>query len=342
MSIEAADGPIPAGEALGRLITGATVTRLLGLAAEYRIADRLSEGPRHVDELAAELRLAPQPLYRAMRALASHGVFAEVEPRSFEVTPTGQLLRSDVPGSQRLWAMFNGAHWYWDAIGHIGHSLKTGEPAFTDLYEQSSFEFYNSDPAAGRLFYDMMTQMTGELLPVILENYDFSPLRHAVDVGAAQGALLKAVMEKHPAIEGTLFDLPVVIDRLRAELAESPLAPRMKLEAGDFFEALPEGADAYLLKYIIHDWGDGECVSILSNCRRAMDPDGRVLVIENVIAPGNGPCPGKMLDLTMMLMEGGRERTAEEFSNLFERAGLRLRRQIPLAGSMHILEAEAA
>jgi hypothetical protein len=329
-------------QVLGQLITGATVTRLLGLAAEHKIADRLREGARTVDELAAGLDFEPEALYRAMRALASHGVFSEVEPRTFALTPAAELLRSDVPGSQRLWAMFNSAQWYWDAIGHIGHSLKTGEPAFVDLYEQSSFEFYNSDPQAGRLFYSMMTQMTEELLPVILERYDFSPFRHVVDVGAAQGALLLAVMGQHPQMRGTLFDLAVVVARLRSELAESPLADRLEFAAGNFFEAVPEGADAYLLKYIIHDWDDGECVSILDNCRQAMAPEGKVLVIENVIASGDEPCPGKMLDLTMMLMEGGRERTADEFTMLFEQAGLRMTRQIPLAGSMHILEAERA
>lgn len=327
---------------LNQLITGAKITRLLGLAAEHRIADRLRHGPRRVDDLAGELGFDTEALYRALRALASHGVFAEAAPRTFELTPEAQLLRSDIPGSQRLWAMFNGAGWYWDTVGHMGHSLRTGEPAFHDLYGQTSFEFYNSDPDAAGLFYGMMTQMTGELLPVILQRYDFSGIRHAVDVGAAEGALLRAVMEKHPALRGTLFDLPVVIDRLREEIDASPLSPRMNLEAGDFFEALPAGADAYLLKYIIHDWTDEECVSILENCRRAMDPDGRVLVIENVISSGNQPCAGKMLDLTMMLMEGGRERTAEEFEELFGRAGLRLSRQIPLAGSMHVLEAESA
>lgn len=287
-------------QVLGQLITGAQIARLLGVAAEHRLADLLRNGPRSVDELDAESGFDPEMLYRAMRALASYGVFAEIEPRVFELTSAAQLLRSDVPGSQRLWAMFNSADWYWDAIGHIGHSVETGEPAFPALYEQSSVEFYNSDPAAARLFYDMMTQMTQKFLPIILDSYDLSSFRHGVDVGAAQGALLLAIMEKNPGITGTLFDLPVVVDRLRAELADSPMAERLEFAAGDFFRALPEGTDAYLLKYIIHDWDDAECITILRNCRRAMASDGKVLVIENVIASGNQPCPGKMLDLTMM------------------------------------------
>jgi len=327
---------------LAQLLAGAKITRLIALAAEYRIADLLSDGPRSVEELASELQFAPETLYRAMRALASYGIFAETEPRTFELTGPAQFLRSDVRGSQRLWAIFSGVDWYWDTIANIEHSLRTGEPAFPHMSNQSSFEFINSDPAAGRLFYDMMTQMTEELLPIILEKYDFSPFEHVVDIGAGQGSLLLAVLAKYQKIKGTLFDLPTVIDRVDGEIAGSPLARRVSLESGNFFDAVPTGGDAYLLKYIIHDWDDKQCTTILNNCRRAMNPGGKVLVVENIISPGNGPCPGKMMDITMMLMEGGRERTTEQFGQLFEQAGLRMTRQIPLAGSMHILEAEVA
>lgn len=325
---------LPPEAALHELIGGAMVTQMLAQVARLGVADELEAGPLSAEELGRRVGAHPDALYRLLRALASRGVFSEDADKRFSLTPVGNLLREHAEGSLRMWSMMNGSPWYWGAMGHAGHSVTTGKPSFEDLFGMGTFQYFREQAEAGKLFYATMSRFSEELLPHLLNQYDFSGYRHLIDVGGGHGALLSAIMEASPGMEGTLFDLPFVIEAAEDNSAKTAL----RLHAGDFFEAVPKGGDGYLLKYIIHDWDDEQAACILRNCRDAMDESARVMVIENVVGPRNQPCPGKMLDLTMLLLEGGRERTAGEFSDLFSRAGLQVSRIVPVLGSMCVVE----
>lgn len=321
---------------LHQMIGGAMVSQMLAQAARLAIADQLAAGPLGTDELARRVGAHPTALYRTLRALASCGVFKENADASFELTPIGALLRDDVPGSLRMWAMMNGSPWYWKAMGHAGYSITTGEPSFEEIFGKGTFQYFQDNPEAGALFYATMSRFSNELIPHLLSSYDFSSYKHLIDVGGGHGTLLSAILDAVPTIKGTLFDLPFVINAVAQRHNLS--APPFNLASGDFFESVPAGGDGYLLKYIIHDWNDEQAERILLNCRKAMGETGRVLLFEHVVRPPNEPCSGKMLDLTMLLLEGGRERNAEEFTALFARAGLQLSRIIPVLGSFSVVE----
>ncbi len=332
---------LPPEARLQGMLGGVLVTQMLAVAARLGIADRLADGPRHHEELAAELSISSSALYRLLRALASHGVFAEEDeaPGSFSTTPIAELLRSDVPGSQRSWAMLHGAPWLWNAVGHMPHSIRTGSPAFHDLYGSGTFEYFAQQPEHGEVFFAAMNQVTEMLLPALLAAYDFSPFKHVIDVGGGLGSLLAAVLHQQPQLTGTLYDLPYMRQGATEYLQAQGVAERCEVVSGDFFESVPRGGDLHILKWIIHDWDDELAVKILRNCRAALEPGGRLLLVEQVLSDGNAPCAGKMLDIFMLLMERGKERHEAEFAALFEAAGLRLNRRIPLLGSWSVLEA---
>lgn len=323
------------------LLSGFLVTQMLAVSARLGIADRLADGPRHHQELAEELQISPPALYRLLRALASHGVFAEdtTAPGRFGLTPVAELLRTDAPGSQRVWAMLHGSEWFWNSVGHMTHSIRTGSPAFQDLHGTGTFQYFASQPHHGELFFAAMNQVTELILPALLATYDFSPFRHAIDIGGGLGSLLAAVLRDQPHMKGTLYDLPYMTESARAYLAGQGLGERCEVVAGDFFDRVPATGDLHLLKWIIHDWDDGQATAILRNCRKAIEPDGRLLLIEQVVAEGNTPCAGKMMDIVMLLMEQGRERRKDEFAALFAAAGFRLNRCLPLLGPWSAIEA---
>lgn len=336
MYVDAPQHELPPEARLHQLIGGAMVTQMVAQAARLGIADHLEEGPLSVTELSRRVDAHPQALYRMLRALASCGVFKENADASFELTEIGSFLREAAPGSLRKWAMMSGAPWYWGTMGHAGFSLATGRACFDDLYGKGPFDYFRDAPDAGALFYDTMSRFSNELIPHLLANYDFSSFRHLVDVGGGHGTLLSAILAAHPKLNGTLFDLPFVIEAV--EKQHPPSALSFDRAGGNFFESVPAGGDAYLLKYILHDWSDAQAECILNNCRNAMDKNGRVLVFDHVVRPPNEPCPGKMLDLTMLLMLPGRERNADEFAAMFARAGLRLAKITPILGSFSVLE----
>lgn len=332
---------LPPEARLQDLVSGVLVTQMLAVAARLGLADQLAAGPRHHEDLATALDVSAPALYRLLRALASHGVFAEEDaaPGVFRLTPMAELLRSDVPGSQRHWAMLHGAEWLWRAVGHLPHSIRSGGPAFHDLYGSGTFQYFAREPHHGELFFAAMNQVTALILPALLAAYDFTPFRHAIDVGGGLGSLLAALLHTQPQLRGTLYDLPHMAAPAGDYLAGEGLAERCRIVSGDFFDTVPEGGDLHLLKWIIHDWSDEQAVTILRNCRRAIEPGGRLVLVEQVIAEGNTPCPGKMMDIMMLLMEQGRERREDEFAALFEAAGFRLNRRLPLLGPWSAIEA---
>lgn len=320
---------------------GAWITQALQVAAELGLADLVSERARTADELAAETGAHPEALYRLMRALAAAGVFSEGESRRFALAPLGELLRSDVPRSQRAFAIMMGGEFH-ATWGELLHSVRTGEPGFRARFGKSFFDYMTEHPDRHEIYDAAMNGIHGPETGPMLDAYDFGCFGSVVDVGGGNGLTLASILARHPAMEGVLFDLPAVAERARlSSPVASAVVKRMRIEGGDFFASVPAGADAYLLRHIVHDWEDSDAVAILSRCREAMAPDGRLLVVEMVIPPPDQPSFGKWLDL-MMLLVGGRERTGDEYARLFSAAGLEMTRIIPTASEVSIVEGRRA
>jgi hypothetical protein len=322
---------------------------MIHVAAELGVADQLACGERPVQELAEACGAGEDGLFRLLRGLASLGIFEETAPRQFALTPLAELLRSDHPQSLRQFARLMGDEHYlgW---ADLLHSVRSGEGAFRHRYGMSVFEWYQQNPRRGAIFDGAMGDHSRAQIDALLASYDFSGINHLVDVGGGQGLLLQKVLAAYPDLRGTVFDQPQVVAPVAVPPVALPptavppeLAGRLVLQGGDFFTAVPAGADAYLLKHIIHDWGDDACLQILGQIRAVMAPGARVLVVEQVIPPGNDPFPGKLLDLNMLVMtEGGRERTPSEYASLLAKAGLSLQRIVPTPSPVSVVEAVAA
>jgi hypothetical protein len=325
-------------EQLIAMASGAWVTQMIHVAAELGLADRLAAGEREVEELAAECGADADSLFRLLRGLASLGLFAETAPRRFALTPMAELLRGDHPGSLRQFARMLGDEHYqsWDDLLHC---VRTGESAFRHRHGCTVFAWYRNHPGRAAIFDDAMADFSRQETEALLAAYDFAPLRHVVDVGGGKGELLRRLLQAHGHLQGTLFDQPEVV-----ATAEVPpeLQGRLSVSGGDFFTEIPAGGDAYLLKHIVHDWSDEACLRLLERIRSAMAPGARLLLLEQVIPPGNGPFPGKLLDLNMLVMsEGGRERTPGEYAILLSKAGLNLQRIVPTPSPVSVVEAVA-
>lgn len=329
------EGARPAA-ALRRMINGYQVSQAIHVAATLSIADLLAGGSRGVDELAEASGTHAPSLYRLLRALASVGVLHEEDERRFSLTPLGEPLRSYAPESLAGWAAFVGRPYYWQAWSELLHSIRTGENAFRHVYGANVWEYRSAHPEESAIFDRAMTSTTRQVERAVIEAFDFGRFRTLVDVGGGRGALLAAVLAKHPEMTGVLFDQPHVVSRDLLEAAR--VADRCRVVAGSFFEAVPEGGDAYVLKEIIHDWEDQQAVAILTVCRRAMPDTGSVLVIERELGrPNEDPGP-KFADLNMLVSPGGRERTLPEYAALFEAAGLRLAGTTPTGSGMQVIE----
>ncbi|VTU39090.1 methyltransferase [Variovorax sp. RA8] len=327
--------------ALRRLIDGYQLSQALHVAATLGIADLLADGERSSGELAASTGTHAPTLYRVLRALASVEILHEGESQRFTLAPLGQPLRSDAEGSMAAWAAFVGAPAYWQAWSGLLHSVRTGENAFVHMHGQDVWSHRAAHPQDGALFDHAMAALSKRAGAAVLAAYDFSGLHTIVDVGGGNGALLAAVLAAHPHLQGTLLDLPQVVARAQERLAEAGVDDRCRVVGGSFFEQVPAGADAYLLRSVIHDWDDAEAVRILATVAKGLAPHSRVLLVERVIAPPNEGRDAKFSDLNMLVSPGGRERTQAEFEAVLEAAGLRLGRVVD-AGAFSVLEAEAA
>jgi len=323
-------------QVLNQFFGGSWITQGIYVAAELGIADILAEGPRSVEELAEQTNTHSGALYRVLRALAGVGIFAQNSHRQFSLTPLAELLRSDAADSQRSLAIMMGAEFH-ETWGMLLHSVRTGEQGFYRRFGMPFFEYMTEHPERHSIYDAAMVGVHGAETEPVIDAYDFSIFRSVVDVGGGKGLVLAAILNRHPVIQGILFDLPAVAERARAILTSSGLSGRCQIIGGDFFSSVPVGADAYFMRHIIHDWEDNEAIAILRNCREAMNPDGKVLVVETVIPAGNEPCFGKWLDL-MMLLVGGRERTEEDYSRLFSAAGLKLNRVVSTASEVSVIE----
>jgi DNA-binding transcriptional ArsR family regulator len=324
---------------LRRLINGYQVSQAIHVAATLGIADLLADGSRTSDELAEATGSHPRALYRLLRALAAAGVLHEDEKRSFALSELGAQLRSDVPDSLHGWASFVGRPYYWNAWAHLAESIRNGENTFKQVYAESVWEYRAKRPEESEIFDRAMSALTGASNAAILDAYDFGRFETVVDVGGGNGALLAGILDRHPAVRGVVFDQPHVVANARAFLAERGLADRCEVSAGSFFDSVPSGADAYVLKTIIHDWEDPEAEAILHTCRRAMGPTAMLLVIEQELGGPNERPPAKFSDLNMLVAPGGQERTRDEYATLFAATGFELTRTIPTAGTLQVFEA---
>jgi hypothetical protein len=324
---------------LTQMLLGSLASQALYVAAKIGIADLLVDGPKRVDELAKATETDAPSLYRVLRALASMGVFKEEDNQVFALTPTADPLRSDVPNSLRDVTIFWGEDWHWEVWGKTLYSVKTGKPAWAQIHGEEVFDYFAKNQQAARIFDRAMSSFSSMATRAVVEAYDFSGIEKLVDIAGGHGRLLNGVLEANPSMRGVLFDLPHVIESARQT---TTVSDRCEYTTGDFFASVPAGGDAYMMKHIIHDWDDERAITILKNIKDAMNPGGRVLVVESVIADGNNQDFGKLLDIEMLVSPGGKERTAAEYEDLFRRAGLRLTRIVPTKSPYSVIEAVAA
>lgn len=321
------------------LLMGFVVSRALQVAAELGVADALAGGPKQCAALAQEIGADAATLHRLLRALASFGVFEELADGRYANTSRSECLRSDAPASLRNLARMYGDSAPWQAWSGLEHSVRSGEPSFAHIHGTPMFDYLAKHPDSARRFDEAMVASSRLMNDAIVDAYAWGQFGKLVDVAGGMGSTLAAILRANPTLRGVLFDLGHVVERGREYLAQQGVLERCGTESGSFFDAVPAGADAYFMKHILHDWDDKDCLRILANCRQAMSERAKLLVCEKIVPPGNGPSIAKTMDLVMLVQtDGGRERTAEEFHQLFARAGLRLARVVQTRVDNSILE----
>jgi hypothetical protein len=326
------DHRVPPEAALLQLIFGKFVSRAITTVANLGLADVIASGITEVEDIAAKVNVPPEPLYRVLRALTVVNVFVELPGKRFENTELGELLRSDAPTSMRAMAQWIGCDAGWVAWSGLDHAVKTGTPGFDEVHGTQVFDFFARNPETGQIFNAAMTSLSTHSGYAVAKAYDFREIGKLVDVGGGHGLMAEAIAQATPGLEALVYDLPEVV-------GTAPAREGVRFEGGDFFERVPPGADAYIMKAIVHDWDDARAERILANCVAAMKPGGRVLVVEQVISDAPEAALGKLLDLEMLVMTpGGRERTEPEFRALFGRAGLELVRVVPTESPYCVLE----
>ena len=309
----------------------------VGLAAKLELADHLADGPLAVEELAKRSRTHAPSLYRMLRALESTGIFASTENGSFENTPASDCLRRNKPGSNWAWVRFTlcpGAPVYEGWRG-LPLAVETGEPGFDQLHGKSNWENMEANPEAYSIFNLAMRDLAATIGPAVASAIDWSRYNVIADIGGGIGSQLSEILAAHPNTRGILFDLPHVV-------AEAPKNERFDVVAGDFFASIPVEADAYVLRWVLHDWSDQECIRLLRNVREAMQPKARLMIVESIIPGGSKFDMGKWMDLNMMVMATGKERTEAEFAALLKNAGFELISIEPTASPLSILVFEPA
>jgi hypothetical protein len=315
------------------------VSRVVYAAAKLGLADSLAEHPRSAMELADRLKVHAPSLHRLMRTLAGLGLLTEQDAQRFALTPLGAALRTGAPGAARSSLLWFGGAWVSGAWDQIVYSVETGKAGMEKAWGMPLFDCLAQHPEVASLFSEMMMGLHGAEPPAVADAYDFSGFDTIVDVGGANGNLLAAILSRHAGPHGILFDRAHVVSDAPVLLKALGVNERVTIEAGDFFQKVPAGGDAYVLSHIIHDWTEEQCLAILGHCRNAMKPDGRLLLIEMVLPRGDAPHPGKLLDITMLVMTDGQERTEAEYATLLIRAGFRLTRVVPTKSAASIVEA---
>ena len=324
---------------LFQMLTGAWVAKGLGVAAELGIADCLEKGPKTVSALAAETSTHEDSLYRVLRMLAATGVFTELPEKTFALTPLSSMLLVSNPQGMRNFVRMATFGEHWNAWESLLDVVRNGGIA-TDIAEGCDiWEYFRKNPDRAAIFDASMTDFTLQTNAAVVAAYDFSQHKRVCDVGGGHGWLVRAILEANPAVEGIVFDQDYVAEGARKMLAEAGLTSRTTCVGGSFFESVADGADLYMAKNIIHDWDDAKSLTILQAIRKVTPASGKLLLVEVMVGPANIPEPGKFMDVNMLAMTGGRERTAEDFAALFAASGFKLNRVIPTQSLMHLVEA---
>lgn len=347
LETRAMDAPLlpvgaPPMSAMLQLLFGKHVTYALSAVARLGVADHLGVTPAPVDEVARRVGAHAGSLYRVMRMLAGVGVFEEKSGKRFSLTPVGEILKTDAHESLRYLAMAWGDEWSTRGFENLLHCVRTGVDGVTKSYGKHAFEVLAEYPEQADTFHKAMMNVSAIAGDAMAETYDFTGVSAIADIGGGHGMLLASVLKRNPGMRGVLYDLPEVVAGAKANGHFAGLEHRLTIESGSFFEHVPAGCDAYMVKHILHDWSDEDCRKILNLIRQQLPANGRVLACELIVPNEPGPSPAKMLDIEMLaLTPGGKERTVEEFADLFESAGLRLQRVVSTASPMFVLEARA-
>jgi hypothetical protein len=327
---------------LSQLLFGKQMTYCLSGVARLGVADHMDATPMPVEEIAARTGAHAPSLYRVMRMLASMGVFKEEPGKRFALTPAGELLKSNAPGTMRYFAIMFGDEWTTRAYEHFTDCMRTGQDGVSKAYGKHVFDLLAERPEQSDTFQAAMTSSSTMAGKAVADAYDFSGIKRLADVGGGQGALLGSILRRYPDMQGVLFDRAEIVAGVPKNQF-SGCEGRIAIEPGSFFERVPSGCDAYIMKHIIHDWSDEHCCKILALMRENLPKNGRVLVCDMVVTGEPGPTPAKMLDIEMLVMTvGGKERTQEEFSELFASCGLRLNRIVPTERPICVVEAMPA
>ena len=338
MSNKAPSNQVPAPHvSILQILNGARVAGAVSCLAQLGIPDLLENGPKSAEELASQVGAQPDALYRLMRATACVGVLAEDSEGKFSQTPMSAVLRSEAQPSLRGLAIMGGREWHGSGWSYLEYCVKTGKQAVDKIYGMPIFEFFSNNPEEAKIFDEAMTGLSAIDGPAVADAYDFDGIHTIVDVAGGRGLLLATLLEKNPHLTGTLYEMPHVLAGAKSG-ALKPLIGRCSLASGDMFSSVPAGADAYIMKHVIHDWPDDACIKILKACRQGVNPGGKLLVVDCVIGPGNHFSPGKFLDLQMLIFPSGRERTEAQFRELLAAAGWKLSRVIPTVAQDSIVE----
>lgn len=317
---------------------GGFALQALSVAAELKLADLLSTGPRSSDDLARQTATHAPSLQRLLRALASIDIFREDEHQRFSLTPLGQLPRTDSRYSLHAITCLVGSSFQWPAWGNLLHRIRTGECAFDAVFGMDLWAYMAQHPEAHHLFQQAMSNLPIQELQALLPAYDFSGFRTLIDIGGGHGQLLTTILHHYPHMRGVLFEVPAVAEEAREYIEAAGIARRCEIVAGDMFQAIPAGHDGYTLKSIVHNWDDGAVLQLLQTCRAAMPDHATLLLMARVLAPINMPDTGKFMDLNMLVTLGGQERTEETFTSLLVAAGFKLSRIVPTRSPLSILE----
>ena len=327
----------PAHTGILQIVNGAYVAGAVSCLAQLGIPDLIDAAPKSAEELAIEIGADAQALYRLMRATACVGVLSEGPDGKFSQTPMSKVLRSDANPSLRAFAIMGGREWHGRGWSHLEYCVRTGKQAPEQIYGVSIFEYLKQNPAEAQIFNDAMTDLSTIDSPAVAEAYNFDGIRSIVDVAGGHGLLLATILKKNAQMKGTLYEVPHVLEGAKGGPLK-PVMDRCTFASGDMFSSVPAGADAYIMKHIIHDWPDDACVKILKACRKGVNPGGKLLVVDTVIQPGNEFSPSKFLDLQMLIFPSGCERTEKQFRQLFAASGWQLSRIIPTAAADSIVE----
>ena len=328
--------------AMLQLISGFWISRAVYVIAKLGIPDLLATGPKTSDELAAATNTHSPSLFRLLRALVSVGVLHTGAEGRFENTPLSETLITDAPGSLRWFTVSELGQEHYPAWGNLMHSVKTGGIAFDDFFADDVWGYFHKNPEDAAVFNNSMSGMTAAVNNTLRSSYDFSKFNTVVDVGGGHGALIAEILQGNPNTKGVLFDAPEVISGSRERLAAAGLSDRCEAIEGDFFKSVPAGGDAYVMKWILHDWNDELAIQILKNCREHLAPAGRLIIVDCVVPETNEPHFSKFIDLNMLVMTGGKERTAREFEELLSASGFKLLQVIPTEHPTSIIEAQPA